>query len=62
MSRREGKLRKMRWIPVAEQLPPKGVRVLAMTNDGWIFIGKDFMPGDEIHGGQDGVAWWMPLP
>lgn len=55
-------LERQQWIPVAENPPPEDVRVLAKTNDGWIFIGRDFRPGDEIHDGPSGVQAWMPLP
>ena len=50
------------WIDVKQVLPPSGVRVLACTHVGWLFIGKDFALGDEIHDGPNGVACWMPLP
>lgn len=52
----------MQWISVTDKLPPKGVRVLACTHDGWVFVGKDFAFGDEIHDEPNGVAYWMRLP
>ena len=55
-------LEAMRWIPVTEKLPPNDVRVAACAHDGWVFTGRNFTAGDEIHDGPDGVGWWMPLP
>ena len=55
-------LERQKWIPVEDKLPPKDVRVLLCTHDGWIFTGKNVAFGDEIHSGPDGVACWMYLP
>ena len=52
----------MNWVNIKDVLPPLGERVLACTNDGWVFIAKDFCVGDEINDSDNGVAYWMPLP
>ena len=60
--RDEARAKEPKWIPVTERLPTGDLRVLALANDGWVFIAPGFSFGDEINDEPNGVRAWMPLP